>query len=74
VGILPDYDIFKWFFMVVAFCLGILAFVRMEAFSTNSTQRTHRHSGQQFLLFVFAIAFGLAGFVTAALEMRVTGH
>lgn len=71
---MPDYDIFKWIFWVLAFGCGITALFRMEAFSTHSTQRTHRHAGQQFLLLMFAVAFGLAGFVTAALEMRVTGH
>ncbi|MBP2413026.1 hypothetical protein JOF48_001825 [Arthrobacter stackebrandtii] len=74
VKIMPDYDIFKWLFWVAAFAFGISALVRMEAFSTHSTQRTHRHAGQQFLLVVLAVAFALAGFVTAAMEMRVTGH
>ncbi len=71
---MPDYDIFKWFFWVVAFGCAVVGLVRMEAFSTDSSQRTHRHAGQQVLLWAFAIAFALAGFVTAALEMRVTGH
>ncbi len=71
---MPDYDILKWIFWVAAFGFGILALVRLEVFSTNSTQRTHRHSGQQILLWILTIAFALAGFVTAAMEMRVTGH
>ncbi|MGN5734876.1 hypothetical protein [Arthrobacter psychrochitiniphilus] len=71
---MPDYDILKWIFWVLAFGSAILVLVRSEVFSTHSTQRTNRHSGQQAILMIMTVAFALAGFVTAAMEMRVTGH
>ncbi|MDJ0316838.1 MULTISPECIES: hypothetical protein [Arthrobacter] len=64
------YGFFEWIFWVLAFCTGILALARIEVFSTHSSQRVHRHSGQQILLWIMTIAFALSGFVTAALAMR----
>ncbi|MGO2542728.1 hypothetical protein ACT3TS_11020 [Specibacter sp. AOP5-B1-6] len=68
-----SFGFFEWIFWVLAFGAGILALVRIEVFSTHTTQRTHRHSGQQFFLWIMAATFAVAGFVTAALAMRA-GH
>ncbi len=64
------YGFFEWIFWVLAFGCGILALVRSEAFSTNSSQRVHHHSGQQMFLWILTVTFALSGFVTAALAMR----
>ncbi|MEO8221463.1 MAG: hypothetical protein ABI563_11840 [Specibacter sp.] len=67
------FGFFEWLFWVLAFGTGILALTRIEAFSTNSTQRTRHHAGQTFLLWMLTAGFALAGFVTAALSMRASG-
>ncbi|WP_269938346.1 hypothetical protein [Arthrobacter sp. HY1533] len=68
-----SYGLFEWVFWVLAIGTGLTALMRSEVFSTNTSQRTHHHSGQQFLLWILAAAFALSGFVTAALAMRA-GH
>ncbi len=64
------YGFYEWIFWVLAFGCGVLALVRSEVFSTNTSQRVHRHSGQQFFLWMLAAAFALSGFITAAMAMR----
>ncbi|ALE93627.1 hypothetical protein AOC05_17035 [Arthrobacter alpinus] len=64
------YGLFQWVFMVLAFVFGISALLRLEVFSTHSTQRTHRHSGQQALLWMASVACALVGFVMAVLAVR----
>ncbi len=65
-----DYGFFQWVFWVLAFGFGVLALLRSEVFSTNSSQRVHHHSGQQFFLWIMAVTFALSGFLTAVLAMR----
>lgn len=65
-----SYGFFEWIFWVLAIGMGLMVLVRSEVFSTNTSQRTHRHSGQQFFLIVLAVTFAACGFVTAALAMR----
>ncbi|ALV46552.1 hypothetical protein SAMN04489740_3493 [Arthrobacter alpinus] len=67
------YGFFEWIFWVLAIASGVLAMARGEVFSTNSSQRVHRHAGQQIFLWIATVAFALAGFVTAVLAMR-GGH
>ena len=64
------YGIFQWVFMVLAFVFGISALMRLEAFSTHSTQRVRHHSDQQILLWILCIVFALAGFAAAVLAVR----
>ncbi|WP_125616583.1 hypothetical protein [Specibacter cremeus] len=64
------YGILEWVFWALAFACTITALVRIEVFSTNSSVRQRGHAGQQVLLWVFAIVFALAGFVTAALQAQ----
>ncbi len=68
-----SYGLFEWLFWVLAFGCTILGLARSEIFSTNTSQRVHRHSGQQMILFIMAVVFAVSGFVTAALSMRA-GH
>lgn len=68
-----SYGLFEWLFWVLAFGFLILGLIRSEIFSTNTSQRVHRHSGQQIFLFILSATFALSGFVTAALAMRA-GH
>jgi hypothetical protein len=65
-----SYGIFQWVFMALAFICGISALMRLEAFSTSSTQRTNHHSEQQVLLWILTAVFALAGFVAAVLAVR----
>ncbi|WP_207343395.1 hypothetical protein [Arthrobacter sp. E3] len=67
------YGVFEWVFWVLAFGFGVMALVRGEVFSTNTSQRVQRHAGQQFFLWVLAATFALSGFLTAVLAMRA-GH
>ncbi|MFQ4148374.1 hypothetical protein AAGW05_06710 [Arthrobacter sp. LAPM80] len=68
-----SYGLFEWVFWVLAFCMAFLALARIEVFSTHSSQRAHRHSGQQVFLWIMAVIFALSGFLTAVLSMRA-GH
>lgn len=68
-----SYGLFEWLFWILAFGCFIWGLARSEIFSTNTSQRVHRHSGQQIFLFIMAATFALSGFVTAALAMRA-GH
>lgn len=64
------YGIFQWVFLTLAFVCGISALLRLEAFSTNTSQRAHRHSEQQFLLWILTTLFVLGGFVAAVLAVN----
>lgn len=64
------YGIFQWIFMVVGFICGISALLRLEVFSTQSSQRSGGHSQQQAGLFLLAGVFLLAAFVTAMLAVN----
>ncbi|MGA7204813.1 MAG: hypothetical protein WBX27_09310 [Specibacter sp.] len=64
------YGIFQWVFMVLAFICGVSALVRIESFSSHSTQRTSHHSEQQALLWILTVVFALAAFVAAVLAVR----
>jgi len=64
------YGLFQWIFMALAFIFGISALVRIEAFSTHSTQRTHHHPGQQVVLWMGTAIFALAAFVVAVIALR----
>ncbi|WP_104087027.1 hypothetical protein [Arthrobacter sp. GMC3] len=64
------YGVFQWAFMALAFIFGISALVRIEAFSTHSTQRTKHHPGQQVVLWLGAAIFALAAFVVAVMALR----
>ena len=68
-----SYGLFQWLFWVLAIGTALGALMRSEVFSTNTSQRVHRHSGQVFFMWIMAAGFALAGFVTAALAMRA-GH
>ncbi|MGO4384685.1 hypothetical protein AB4Y80_10735 [Specibacter sp. RAF43] len=68
-----SYGFFQWLFWALAFACGIAALLRIEAFSTTTSQRTHHHPDQQFLLWILTAGFAVSGFVTAALAMRA-GH
>ena len=68
-----SYGLFQWLFWVLAIGTALLALMRSEVFSTNTSQRVHRHSGQLLFMWIMAATFALAGFVTAALAMRA-GH
>ncbi|PYI40168.1 hypothetical protein CVS30_01200 [Arthrobacter psychrolactophilus] len=70
---MPGYGFFEWIFWVLAFGFGILALMRSEVMSTQSSQKKNGNSGQQILLWLVTVAFALAGFVTAVLAMRA-GH
>jgi hypothetical protein len=61
------YGLFQWAFLVLAFVCGISALLRQEVFSTNTSQRAHHHSDQQFLLWIVCVVFLVAGFVAAVL-------
>ena len=65
-----SYGLFQWLFWVLAIGTALLALMRSEVFSTNTSQRVHRHSGQLLFMWIMAAGFALAGFVTAALAMR----
>lgn len=67
------FGLFEWVFWILAIGTGLVALMRSEVLSTNSSQRAHHHSGQQVLLWILAVAFAISGFVTAALAMRA-GH
>jgi len=64
------YGILQWIFLALAFICGISAVLRIESFSTNSTQRVHHHADQQVLLGIMTVVFAVAGFVVAALAVR----
>ncbi|MCQ9162702.1 hypothetical protein [Arthrobacter sp. STN4] len=64
------YGIFQWIFMALAFICGISAMLRVEAFSTQSTQKVRHHGDQQALLWILTFLFAIAAFVAAALAVR----
>ncbi|PYI69571.1 hypothetical protein CVV68_00175 [Arthrobacter livingstonensis] len=64
------YGIFQWVFLALAFICGISALVRIESYSTHSTQRVHHHSDQQAVLWILTTVFAVAGFVAAVLAVR----
>ncbi len=64
------YGIFQWVFLALAFICGIAAVLRIEAYSTHSTQRAHHHSDQQAVLWILTTLFAVSGFVAAALAVR----
>ncbi|RAN79511.1 hypothetical protein B5P43_13455 [Bacillus sp. SRB_336] len=64
------YGILQWIFLALAFICGISALLRIESYSTNSTQRVHHHSDQQAVLWILTTVFAVAGFVVAALAVR----
>ena len=56
--------------MALVFIFGIMALVRIESFSTNSTQRVRHHPDQQALLWILTIVFAVCGFMAAVLAVR----
>ncbi|WP_146073195.1 MULTISPECIES: hypothetical protein [unclassified Arthrobacter] len=67
-----SYGLFEWVFWVLAIGTGLLVLMRSEVLSSHSSQRTHRHAGQQSLLIILAVVFAVCGFVTAVMAMRAT--
>ena len=62
--------IFEWVFWVLAFAFFGMALFRSEKLSTGPVAGVRLKSGLLAWMWVLGIAFALAGFITAIIQMR----